>query len=333
MFSAIVQFLSDLCSSDPPDSSAGDAEVLLNSLNFEFILCLESVTPLFMETAVASNMLQSSTLDLVAASRIIQGISSRIQQLRTDDEFRNLFVAAEAKATEAGIEIPTAVPGQARKRRVPARYRESSSADHDHSFASLEDFYRATMYVPFLDRMQEELTKRFLKYDDSTDCTDTGKILWSLYSLTDREMWQGATANDAAREALNTICQFYDCEEEQFEQKLQAELRVFHTSYESPRNDVKGMLDTMKKHSLQDVFPTLLYFLKIYATIPATTSVVERSFSKLKIVKSRLRSLCKQERLSELLMLSIEKDIPVDESEVINHFKCMADRSAPSVRL
>jgi hAT family C-terminal dimerisation region len=63
-----------------------------------------------------------------------------------------------------------------------------------------------------------------------------------------------------------------------------------------------------------------------YATIPATTSVVERSFSKLKIVKSRLRSLCKQERLSELLMLSIEKDIPVDESEVINHFKRMTDR-------
>ena len=46
--------------------------------------------------------------------------------------------------------------------------------------------------------------------------TETGNsILGSLYKLTDPEMGRGATGNKAAKEALQTILQFYEFEHKQ----------------------------------------------------------------------------------------------------------------------
>ncbi len=41
---SVVQFLEDLTKSEPPDPAAGEANMLLHSINFEFILCLEITT-------------------------------------------------------------------------------------------------------------------------------------------------------------------------------------------------------------------------------------------------------------------------------------------------
>lgn len=46
----------------------------------------------------------------------------------------------------------------------------------------------------------------------------------------------------------------------------------------------------------------------------------------MKMIKNKLRRLCGEERLSDLLLLAIEKDIQVNHSEVIRLFKDMAPR-------
>jgi len=43
-------------------------------------------------------------------------------------------------------------------------------------------------------------------------------------------------------------------------------------------------------------------------TIPVSVASAERSFSKLKLIKSNLRSTMSQQRLNRLALLSIEKD-------------------------
>ena len=48
---------------------------------------------------------------------------------------------------------------------------------------------------------------------------------------------------------------------------------------------------------------------RILLTVPVTVASTERRFSKLKLIKSYLRSTMSQERLNGLAMLSIEKQI------------------------
>ncbi|KAL1277451.1 hypothetical protein QQF64_024124 [Cirrhinus molitorella] len=46
----------------------------------------------------------------------------------------------------------------------------------------------------------------------------------------------------------------------------------------------------------------------------------------MRLIKDQLQSLCSEERLSDLLLIDIKRDISVDHSEVINIFKHMAHR-------
>lgn len=61
---------------------------------------------------------------------------------------------------------------------------------------------------------------------------------------------------------------------------------------------------------------------KILLTIPVTVVSAERSFSKLKLIKTFRRSIMTQDRLNGLAMLSIEKDLSgkIDYTDVINNF-------------
>lgn len=55
------------------------------------------------------------------------------------------------------------------------------------------------------------------------------------------------------------------------------------------------------------MFPNILVAYRVLLTIPITVASAERSFSKLKLIKSYLRTSMTQDRLNGLAILSIEK--------------------------
>lgn len=61
--------------------------------------------------------------------------------------------------------------------------------------------------------------------------------------------------------------------------------------------------------TLSTSFPDVCTALMLFLTIPVTVAAAERSFSKLKLIKTYLRNTMGQERLSHLSLLSIEHGI------------------------
>ena len=78
----------------------------------------------------------------------------------------------------------------------------------------------------------------------------------------------------------------------------------------------------------KDIFPDVYNLHQILVTIPQTSCKFERMFSSVKRIKTRLCSQMTSERLSNLALLSIEKDVTnaLRYSDVIEHFKLMKHR-------
>ena len=66
-----------------------------------------------------------------------------------------------------------------------------------------------------------------------------------------------------------------------------------------------------------DSFPNACIAYRIFLTIPVTVASIERSFSKLKIIISYLRSIISQEKLIGLAILLIENEM-LEELEYKN---------------
>ena len=74
-----------------------------------------------------------------------------------------------------------------------------------------------------------------------------------------------------------------------------------------------GPVDILKFLKRLDCFPNATIAYRILLTIPVTVASAERSFSKLKLLKSYLRSTMTQERLSGLALIAIENEELIEE--------------------
>ena len=90
---------------------------------------------------------------------------------------------------------------------------------------------------------------------------------------------------------------------------LFSELKVLKEILQINENSSINVLNYIKR---LESFPDTCIAFKILLTIHIIVASAERSFSKLKLIKSYLRSTILQERLSGLVILSIEKEMLVE---------------------
>ena len=83
-----------------------------------------------------------------------------------------------------------------------------------------------------------------------------------------------------------------------------------------------GAIEILKFLKRHDCFPNATIAYRVMLTIPVTVASAERSFSKLKLLKSYLRSTMTQERLNDLAMIALEDDLleKIDYERIIEEF-------------
>ena len=76
------------------------------------------------------------------------------------------------------------------------------------------------------------------------------------------------------------------------------------------------------------LYPNLYTLYKIFYTLPVSSATAKSCFSRLKILKTCLRSTITEDRLSNLAILSIESNIAqtIDFDNVISTFALMKKR-------
>ena len=88
------------------------------------------------------------------------------------------------------------------------------------------------------------------------------------------------------------------------------------------------MYNLLVANNLETVFPNTVIALHIYFSMMLSNCSGERSFSKLKLIKDKLRSCMTQEGPNSLTLLSIENNIlrVIDISSLINDFALKESR-------
>ena len=94
--------------------------------------------------------------------------------------------------------------------------------------------------------------------------------------------------------------------------KLRAQTAVIKEMFKENKN--ANVLEVLKalvsmKCGEKSVFPDLLAFVNLIMTLPVSSAQAERTFSTMKRVKNYLRSTMGDERLSDLCLISVERDL------------------------
>lgn len=92
------------------------------------------------------------------------------------------------------------------------------------------------------------------------------------------------------------------------------------------------LVSFMHEQDLSEIYPNYWTGLRIAATLPVTVAQAERSFSKLKLIKTYLRSTMSQERFSGLAVISINHAIgeQISYGDIVDEF---ASRKARKVNI
>ena len=151
--------------------------------------------------------------------------------------------------------------------------------------------YRTQVYFSTIDTLLGDLNRRFSELNLS--------ILQSLQSLVP------TSDNFFHLPTLHPFLSHYGINED----GIASELATASTLLKevSPLTSIHHVYCHL--HKVKECFPNLLDTLQIAMTIGVTSASAERSFSSLKRIKSYLRSTMSQERLNNLSLLHIERDL------------------------
>lgn len=96
-------------------------------------------------------------------------------------------------------------------------------------------------------------------------------------------------------------------------------------------SQLRWMYKLLLERNVKDCFPNIEVALRMHLSLMVTNCSGERSFSKLKLIKNRLRTSMLEDRLNVLALLSIESEIlrQLIYEDIISRFISMKCRRKP----
>ena len=276
--------------------------LLLQARSFHFVICLIMFENLLAVTNALSKLLQGENLDLTVAVSLVKATEETLQDYRCEAKWSEIWEQAVTLANENNIQVESI---HRRRRSQPTRLQDVVVMCSTGSRPQLadKDEYRTSLYFPVLDRMANELNARF---------SDLNKSLMKAL--------QACTPSSPSFfdfSTLKPILDTYNVDEPGIHIELIQAKKVLKNHNLHSLSEVIDILQPLKA-----AFPGVLQVLQIALTFAVTTASCERSFSSLKRIKTYLRSTMSVQRLSNLAILSIERELSENLSmeKVVDRF-------------
>jgi len=243
----------------------------------------------------------AKSLDFGSAHQLIKSVVDQITELRTDTDFSNLFHKITAFGIENNIDLNA--PTKQRQRKISSRLADSlvTGTLGQRDEIRNETQYRTRIHYPVIDSILTEINTRF--------SADNMEILRGISSLSP----ESPTFLDINE--LKSLCQFVRCDISLAVNEIQVLKPMVKDS------KAKNIVDLfIELRPFAQAFPTIHTMIIGAMTIPVSSCTTERSFSKMKLIKTNARNSMSDGRLSDLSLLSIERDFLIDYDKIIDSF-------------
>ena len=303
-YDALLVTLEDIASGSD-HSKAVEARGLLHQVkNFKFLLSLIVFDRVLSCTNSLSEQLQDRKVNLSKAADLVLATTETLQEFREEKSWENLYDYAKSVAELRGIDIATHSHVQ-RARRPPRRLEDMVVLESTGSrqVATSAENYKIDLYYPVLDSFLSEINRRF-----TTQNVELMKAIQACSPDSNHFL---------DPDSLTPMIEEYSLDRD----SIRMEAVLARRSLKG--KEIDDLSDVIRElHPLQSAFPTLFKLVHIALTIVVSTAECERTFSALMRIKTYLHSTMLNERLCDLAILSIEKEISKNLSleEVVEQF-------------
>ncbi|XP_031338364.1 52 kDa repressor of the inhibitor of the protein kinase-like isoform X1 [Photinus pyralis] len=298
LFQPIVDTLEQLENDHDPNTSSKAAMFSSSLKRSDFIVSMGVAAYCLSFTLNLSKNLQSVDQDLSTALSHVDDVKSVLRGIRerSDEEFKSLYLQANKLASEVGatISMPRTCNRQTHRSNIGA---------------NAEDYYRAAIFVPFVDHVITQLRDRF---DGICSVISLEGLIPEYLSKYD-DM------------AILKAAEFYDQDMPGSMLELTSELKMWRQKWQGQQTVPKTAIEALKECE-EMFFPNIRVLLQIFLVLPVTTATAERSFSVLRRLKTYLRSTMTEGRLNGLALANINSSRQIDVEEVISTFCKMKPR-------
>jgi hAT family C-terminal dimerisation region len=244
-----------------------------------------------------------ASIDYGSAAQLISSVITQFENMRNEESFKLIYNDALKLARDNNINLEETTRAR-RQTNIPIRFHDSiitGTMGHREK-ADNEEKFRQIIYYSALDCILVELKARFSE--------ESMQLSRSISALNPESL------SFLNLDVLKPLATHLNHDH----QTLGNELAVLVPMMRK-RSKSKTINDVLHElHPMENAFPTVVSLVKGGMTIPVSSTTCERTFSKMKVIKTYLRNSMTDERLSDLAVLAVERDIHIDFEDVVNVF-------------
>jgi hypothetical protein len=278
--------------------------------DYKFVFILKVMIKLLAITNDLSHVLQKKDLNIVHAMELVSDVKARLASMR-ESGWDDLFHEVKEFCMEKGIPIPNM------DEQIPVRGRSRLDG---FTYNNLH-LYKVEIFYVAIDKICVEMDHRF--------CDASMEVLESFSCLSPKNSFSMFDVGKLARLSSIYHADFSNDDRATIRGQLENYIHHvrIHSSFSTCTN-LESLAMKMVETGKHLVFPLVYKLIELSLILPVSTASVERAFSAMKIIKSKLRNKLKNDWFNDLMICYTEREIfrQLDDGVISQRFQAMRRR-------